>query len=1100
MAEKPSYLQTVRQQTSNRYQRLVKSRALRIVGVVALVAAIFVPAVIPLVALSAIGAAAYPLAASLIGPALPSRMPSLVPSFLRSGGRSGKVRQPKAVSQPPRQKQPSRRYDERHGKNTGDPLTDALVTRLRDNKLRVSTDWKEAKAVLRDLPDKYNLLKKKNSKVYGFVYAGVTYINPQEAKADVPVHEYTHIWAEVLRQNNPEEWQNIVSLMKQEKDLWNKVVKAYPHLENDDEIADEVLATYSGIHGRQRLQEQCEPGRSVEDVFKFVLQALEKFWKNVAMFFDKSVHYETKEDIADRVLSDFLTGVNPLAYAQEGKERLSDRKPLKAMEIDINTKKENNMENKPDMSSEKRAIAECRQTVAGLSRELFNVVQDAKNLDMRDAFGAYFILDRPVKAVNDLTAPKPLQLEEGSEIVGMFLDRERTVPGDYLLYKDKEGNRCITSFGFINKSNFQTLIDGFRSQRDVGRLLPIVGREVKSTEGVKYTLTAPQVEKPVVQHVFEYNDAEGLDAAATSIDFYYRRALDWVTPEGNIKNISPVIPKKTQDVIERLLQHDPEYRHMILGRMKSDCDYAINWGDFHAMWMPDREGQIAVMKALHDSFDADQKPVRLTMEDIEVLDRKMQLSEQYTDIGVAVPKYGDVQHLDVPRNCMYYGLDGRIRTAEVYAVENQEGSIYAKSKDGVSIRLDNVIASDKRHLQDAIRRLYIEREMLSRADVDLSQYDKIPYFARSSDATVFKLTKGGKDIDMPVITAVIDGERVTRQITRADFSAYFRTVDSQTGKTAMSIEDLAGKYLGGLPEKRGQRMVSSDTLLNEAYRDNLLNKAVPKTGDYFRLPEDIHTPSKSALNVKDDFLDNTTCAVFNKDGVIYVGYDDNIVLFTDLSKEDQAAVLKALDESLYSLDVCIIQNPSQYGTGNVSVCYYQDAKAKAVLEDILAHPTENGEGYPLHPGSKGYYEDKGKFVAFDNETCSCFVEEFFHASTALDYLEGRHSVDDLRQRPEEVESRGEFYFKESVKAVIDRITDPRAKSLTTPQRIMVQNYISMFSDEPQKLWAAGHIYSSAIEDAAVKRVPSAWKADVREELKDLALGKVREQQSQGLKR
>ena len=130
------------------------------------------------------------------------------------------------------------------GQPTGNSLVDALVGQLRKSGLSVSTDWDAGKKVLAGLPDSYELFKKPDSKVYGFVYQGNIFINPTETSADVPIHEYTHLWAEALRQQNAEEWKNIVQMMKQDVDLWQQVQSTYTHLTTDDEIADEVLATY----------------------------------------------------------------------------------------------------------------------------------------------------------------------------------------------------------------------------------------------------------------------------------------------------------------------------------------------------------------------------------------------------------------------------------------------------------------------------------------------------------------------------------------------------------------------------------------------------------------------------------------------------------------------------------------------------------------------------------------------------------------------------------------------------------------------------------------------------------------------------------------
>lgn len=1081
MGRVTNYIRKARQQLGNRSRRMYRSRAMRVLLGILVVGAIVFPPLIPLVVGVAAAAVLLPVAASLIGPALPSRLSSLVPSFLRGRNGSSQVQQPVQARQ---QSQPSRRHDERHGKQTGDPLTDALVTRLRDNGLRVSTDWKEAKRVLNALPEKYNLLKEPDSKVYGFVYAGTTYVNPKLAKADVPVHEYTHIWAEVLRQNNPDEWRHIVELMKMEKDLWKKVSDAYPHLETDDEIADEVLATYSGIHGQRRLQEQCQPGRSVEDVFSSVLQALERFWKNVASFFDE--HYESKEDIADRVLSDFLNGVNPLDNAVQNVEKLSDRMPLKAVDMSDDHKNNNVMtgELKKSLEAYKGRLTESK-------RELFSIVENARGLDMsgKEAYGAYFILEEPVLAVNDPNAPANFRLEEGARIIGMFIDRHRTVPGDYLMYQTADGVNRITSFGFLNRDIFATLIEEFDRQKREDRLVPIVGREFVNGDDRRYSLTMPDGKAPLMMRVFETDVPEDLDVKAMNIDHTYRAAEGWKswTKGSNVTNIRPVMNLKAKDVIDRLLSDPPKFRYMILDRMCSDCKYAINWGDFHNMWMSDRESQIEVMKALYNSLP--EKPEWISMSEIDTLDRQMKLSEQYTHISVAVPNDGDRFWLFPARNGMYYDRDGRVRSAEFQSVENRGGAVYAVSKDGQQIAFENLIVADKRHLTDDVRSLFIDRGMLRDSwDVDMSAYDPMPLFAKAAPMAVFKLTKGGKDIDMPVVSAVIDGKRVTRAISLSDFAGYFSTVDFKTGQVGVTLDEIAKRYLGYDASKRESQVAAVDP----KYRQNMLSEALPDKGDRFYLPEYI-----DALSLKGS-SSPTVLAVANIDGVYHAGSEDHWAPFESLSNEDQTSVLKMVDDALYSSDIQIIQNPRAEGEGTVSMTYYEGNLAREVYGETLSNPV--GDEYPLHHGAKGYYKEEGKFIAFDNESKGCFVEEFYHAENALEYLTKGTSPSELEKRPEEVMAKAEDFFKRSVATVVERTTDPRAKALTFPQRNIIQTYLGLFDDEPQKLSAAGRIYYAAIEDASMKRVPSAWKADVRDELKDLAVGKVREEQSQGLKR
>ena len=235
------------------------------------------------------------------------------------------------------------------GRKTGEPMVDLLVKRLEACGLTVSTDWAYAKKVLKTLDPKYDFFNQHHKKVYGFVYKKldgdgnaltdpVIYINPDHMSLATPIHEYTHVWAEALRHSSPDEWKHIVSLLKNEKKLWKSIEKAYPHLSGDDEIADEVLATYSGSHGREVLRQFYGKGDDAESAIGRVEAALVRFWKDICGFM--GWHYSTLDDVCDKVLSDLLTGVNPLSYTDSKKKRFFDLFPLhEVRQHDVNSEK-----------------------------------------------------------------------------------------------------------------------------------------------------------------------------------------------------------------------------------------------------------------------------------------------------------------------------------------------------------------------------------------------------------------------------------------------------------------------------------------------------------------------------------------------------------------------------------------------------------------------------------------------------------------------------------------------------------------------------------------------------------------------------------------
>ena len=198
-------------------------------------------------------------------------------------------------------------------------LRDALIGLMRGAGIVVNTDAAEGARVLEKYKDQANesrkpiLFRDKDGQVYGFVHEGKVYLDPDVATVETPIHEYTHLWAEVLHQQNPGEWEKVVQMMKDTPEVWDDVKRQYPNLHTDDEIASEALAQYSGQRGTKRLQEFVEDNGNDTGIFEKVSSALSKFWNAVADFLH--IEYNSKEEVADRVLYDLLNGVNPLKLA-----------------------------------------------------------------------------------------------------------------------------------------------------------------------------------------------------------------------------------------------------------------------------------------------------------------------------------------------------------------------------------------------------------------------------------------------------------------------------------------------------------------------------------------------------------------------------------------------------------------------------------------------------------------------------------------------------------------------------------------------------------------------------------------------------------------
>ncbi len=199
---------------------------------------------------------------------------------------------------------------------------------LNSGKFEDTTGIAQRQEVNADI-DHVRFFRTADGEAYGFTYGGDIYIDPSIASSETPIHEYAHLWASALRAENKKEWKNVVDLMKGTS-VWEEIKKTYPELETDDDIADEVLATYSGRRGAERLRKEMDKtmaeGTATEreaavSALQRVKQAIEKFWHAVADFLH--IHYTSAEQVADQVMKDLLDGVDPRMFGKEdsGKAR-----------------------------------------------------------------------------------------------------------------------------------------------------------------------------------------------------------------------------------------------------------------------------------------------------------------------------------------------------------------------------------------------------------------------------------------------------------------------------------------------------------------------------------------------------------------------------------------------------------------------------------------------------------------------------------------------------------------------------------------------------------------------------------------------------------
>lgn len=199
----------------------------------------------------------------------------------------------------------------------------AMVDQLENMGMDVTADVAEMRRVRKQAEKdqseegKLRHMRTSDGKIYGFTYKGKMYLDPRKIDAELPIHEYAHPWCEAFRRLNPEGWKDIVSLMKSDKDTWEFVKQVNPDLTDENDIAEEMIAKFSGKKGQERAQAEYERMNKREpnykakwgNIWKNISKAIQDFWKQVGDFLH--IKYESVEQVYDQVVRDFANKVNP---------------------------------------------------------------------------------------------------------------------------------------------------------------------------------------------------------------------------------------------------------------------------------------------------------------------------------------------------------------------------------------------------------------------------------------------------------------------------------------------------------------------------------------------------------------------------------------------------------------------------------------------------------------------------------------------------------------------------------------------------------------------------------------------------------------------
>ena len=183
------------------------------------------------------------------------------------------------------------------------------------------------------ITDHVQFMKTPSGTLYGWTVGGKIYLTKDGLNPNTPIHEYTHLWAQAMKERNKEGWQSVKELLR-DTPVWDEVLKDKNYqdiLDDEDAIASEALSRISGQKNAEKLE--AEARKMIDEAKDYVdkakaisllermKSALKKFWNWVGKDLFGIKKFSSVDEITDRVLYDLTNGTDLKGAASEKVEK-----------------------------------------------------------------------------------------------------------------------------------------------------------------------------------------------------------------------------------------------------------------------------------------------------------------------------------------------------------------------------------------------------------------------------------------------------------------------------------------------------------------------------------------------------------------------------------------------------------------------------------------------------------------------------------------------------------------------------------------------------------------------------------------------------------
>ena len=183
------------------------------------------------------------------------------------------------------------------------------------------------------ITDHVQFMKTPSGTLYGWTVGGKIYLTKDGLNPNTPIHEYTHLWAQAMKERNKEGWQSVKELLR-DTPVWDEVLKDKNYqdiLDDEDAIASEALSRISGQKNAEKME--AEARKMIDEAKDYVdkakaisllermKSALKKFWNWVGKDLFGIKKFSSVDEITDRVLYDLTNGTDLKGAASEKVEK-----------------------------------------------------------------------------------------------------------------------------------------------------------------------------------------------------------------------------------------------------------------------------------------------------------------------------------------------------------------------------------------------------------------------------------------------------------------------------------------------------------------------------------------------------------------------------------------------------------------------------------------------------------------------------------------------------------------------------------------------------------------------------------------------------------